>query len=98
MVMRVKASPALEPNGLDPPTPPNAPARPPPLPRWISTSPIRNRPVRMIAKLSKFASIARLPSRHTPSVVNSNSIGTTDGGQGQSRPGDVHNGQKQLGL
>ena len=37
-------SPAREPNGLDPPAPPNAPASPPPLPRWISTISISNRP------------------------------------------------------
>src|SRR5262245_54827960 len=43
MVMRVKASPAREPNGLEPPTPPKAPTSPPPLPRWIRTSRIRNR-------------------------------------------------------
>src|SRR5262245_36966542 len=33
MVILVKVSPAREPNALDPPTPPNAPASPPPLPR-----------------------------------------------------------------
>src|SRR6266513_3155882 len=49
MVMRVKVSPAREPNGLEPPVPPSAPIRPPPLPRWISTSRIKNRP-RMIKK------------------------------------------------
>src|SRR5262249_54542610 len=43
MVMRVKASPAREPKGLEPPTPPRAPTSPPPLPRWINTSRIRNR-------------------------------------------------------
>src|SRR5437588_3006592 len=49
MVMRVKVSPAREPNGLEPPVPPRAPIRPPPLPRWINTRRIRNRP-RMIRK------------------------------------------------
>src|SRR5262249_33986583 len=42
MVMRVKVSPAREPKALEPPAPPKAPAKPPPLPRWISTSRIRN--------------------------------------------------------
>src|SRR5262245_55631698 len=37
-------SAAREPHGLDPPTPPNAPASPPPLPRWISTISMSNRP------------------------------------------------------
>src|SRR5271157_1408383 len=32
-VIRVKVSPALVPNALEPPTPPKAPASPPPLPR-----------------------------------------------------------------
>src|SRR5262245_9092754 len=44
MVILVNVSPAREPNALEPPAPPKAPARPPPLPRWISTSTIRNRP------------------------------------------------------
>src|SRR6478735_5540659 len=71
--MRVKASPALEPNGLEPPTPPNAPARPPPLPRWISTSPIRNSPVRITNRFRMFAShIASAPPRSLEeSAVNS---------------------------
>src|SRR5262249_3350328 len=42
MVMRVKTSPALVPKALEPPTPPNAPARPPPLPRWIRITQTRN--------------------------------------------------------
>ncbi len=33
IVTRVKTSPALAPNALDPPMPPNAPASPPPRPR-----------------------------------------------------------------
>lgn len=33
MVIRVKTSPALAPNALEPPIPPSAPARPPPRPR-----------------------------------------------------------------
>src|ERR1700690_2300568 len=44
MVSRVNESPAREPNGLEPPEPPRAPIRPPPLPRWISTSRMRNAP------------------------------------------------------
>src|SRR5689334_5582499 len=44
--MRVNTSPALVPKALEPPTPPKAPARPPPLPRWISTRQIRNSEVR----------------------------------------------------
>jgi len=40
-VILVKTSPALVPKALWPPMPPKAPARPPPLPRWISTSAIR---------------------------------------------------------
>src|SRR3954466_4753242 len=63
MVIRVKVSPALEPNGLEPPTPPNAPARPPPLPRWISTRPIRNRLVRMTKRFRMPASMRFLPPR-----------------------------------
>src|SRR4029453_16022877 len=43
MVKRVKASPGGEPKAEEPPTPPNAPARPPPLPRWMSTIRIRKR-------------------------------------------------------
>ena len=42
IVTRVKTSPALVPKALEPPTPPKAPARPPPLPRWIRTRQIRN--------------------------------------------------------
>ena len=41
MVTRVKMSPAFEPKALDPPGPPKAPARPPPLPRWIRTRQIK---------------------------------------------------------
>ncbi len=33
IVIRVKVSPAFVPNALEPPTPPKAPASPPPLPR-----------------------------------------------------------------
>src|SRR5262249_57560796 len=47
-------SAAREPNGLDPPTPPNAPASPPPLPRWISTSSIRSNPSPSTTKLSRW--------------------------------------------
>src|SRR5579885_3218214 len=44
MVMRVKASPARDPKALEPPAPPKAPASPPPLPRWMRMSRIRNNP------------------------------------------------------
>src|SRR6516225_4288024 len=44
MVMRVKVSPAREPKALEPPEPPKAPAKPPPLPFWINTRRIRNIP------------------------------------------------------
>jgi hypothetical protein len=47
-VIFVKVSPALVPNALDPPTPPNAPASPPPFPRWIRIKQIRKSEVRMI--------------------------------------------------
>jgi hypothetical protein len=40
IVTLVKASPALVPKALWPPMPPKAPAKPPPLPRWTSTSTI----------------------------------------------------------
>ena len=40
-VILVNTSPALVPNALEPPTPPNAPASPPPFPRWIRMIPIR---------------------------------------------------------
>src|SRR6266849_807917 len=55
MVRRVKASPAREPNGLEPPTPPKAPARPPPLPRWIKTRRMRNSPLRRMKTFKKLA-------------------------------------------
>src|SRR3954465_918241 len=42
IVTRVKTSPDLVPKALEPPTPPKAPARPPPLPRWIRTRQIMN--------------------------------------------------------
>ncbi len=41
MVMRVNTSPAFAPKALEPPMPPRAPAKPPPRPRWTSTSRIR---------------------------------------------------------
>jgi hypothetical protein len=41
IVIFVKTSPAFVPNALEPPTPPNAPANPPPLPRWIKTRQMR---------------------------------------------------------
>jgi hypothetical protein len=51
-VTLVNVSPALVPNALDPPTPPNAPAKPPPLPRWIRIKQIRKRETRMISVLN----------------------------------------------
>src|SRR5215831_5814828 len=48
MVIRVKTSPALVPKALEPPTPPKAPARPPPLPRWIRITQIKNSDPRTI--------------------------------------------------
>src|SRR5262245_55902905 len=42
--------------GRAPPVPPRAPIRPPPLPRWIRTSRIRNRPSRIKKKFSGAAS------------------------------------------
>src|SRR5262245_28362117 len=44
MVILVNRSPAREPKALEPPTPPKAPASPPPLPRWINTNRIRKSP------------------------------------------------------
>jgi hypothetical protein len=38
IVIFVNRSPALVPNALCPPAPPSAPAKPPPRPRWISTT------------------------------------------------------------
>src|SRR4051794_2985997 len=48
IVTRVKISPALVPKALEPPIPPKAPARPPPLPRWMSTRQIKKSEVRII--------------------------------------------------
>ena len=50
-VIRVKMSPALVPKALEPPTPPKAPASPPPLPRWIRIRQIRKSETRMISVL-----------------------------------------------
>src|SRR5262245_30240959 len=44
MVIRVNVSPAREPKALEPPTPPKAPASPPPLPLWINTKRIKKSP------------------------------------------------------
>ena len=44
-------SPALVPKALEPPTPPKAPARPPPLPRWIRMRQIRKSETRTISTL-----------------------------------------------
>src|SRR5262245_35097893 len=41
-------SPARDPKALEPPAPPKAPAKPPPLPRWISTMNISTRLTRMM--------------------------------------------------
>ncbi len=41
IVIRVNTSPAFAPKALEPPIPPSAPARPPPRPRWTSTSKIK---------------------------------------------------------
>ena len=41
MVTRVNTSPAFAPKALCPPMPPRAPDRPPPRPRWTSTSRIK---------------------------------------------------------
>src|SRR3954464_8561640 len=51
MVTRVKTSPDLVPKALEPPTPPKAPASPPPLPRWIRIRQIRNRQISTISVL-----------------------------------------------
>src|SRR5437763_13318650 len=110
MVMRVKASPALEPNGLEPPTPPNAPARPPPLPRWISTRPIRNRPSRITSRLMKFASIGSLPASGEQEsrtdqlrsivsfAVNGKYTQLWDSEQANSRRGGLHDREERIGL
>src|SRR5438874_2580667 len=98
IVIRVKASPALEPNGL---TPPNAPARPPPLPRWMSTSPIRNSPIRMTNRFRRLAAIAigvQLPDRENRRIfsapcrtaVNSQYTDSKDAEQGGSRRQTVY--------
>jgi hypothetical protein len=47
MVIRVNKSPALVPNALWPPMPPKAPAKPPPLPRWMSIKTIKKIPVKI---------------------------------------------------
>ena len=49
IVTRVNVSPAREPKALEPPTPPKAPASPPPLPRWMSTIKIKNRLTRNLS-------------------------------------------------
>jgi hypothetical protein len=51
IVIFVNTSPALVPNALEPPTPPNAPAKPPPLPRWIRMMQIMNSEPRTIKAL-----------------------------------------------
>ena len=59
IVILVKTSPALVPKALEPPTPPKAPARPPPLPRWIRMMQIRNSEPRTIRTF-------RMPMRKSP--------------------------------
>src|SRR5205085_9957042 len=97
MVMRVKASPALDPNGLEPPTPPNAPDRPPPLPRWISTRPIRNRPLTMTNRFRMLAShiASAPPGPWKPSAVNGKYTHPSDGEQADSRR--PHDRQERVG-
>src|SRR5262249_13292410 len=68
-VMRVNKSPAREPNGLDPPTPPKAPARPPPLPRWMRIMPIRIRPDRMTTPFNTWIYHAT-PSKFTTALLS----------------------------
>src|SRR5262249_43932798 len=61
IVIFVNTSPALVPNALEPPTPPNAPAKPPPLPRWIRMMQIMNSEPRTIKAL-------RMPMRKLTSM------------------------------
>src|SRR3972149_5366206 len=70
MVIRVKRSPALVPKALWPPMPPKAPARPPPLPRWMSTSRTRK-----IAKKNK-----KKPTRNDITRLSSPRGSTSCGG------------------
>jgi hypothetical protein len=51
-VILVNVSPAFVPKALEPPTPPKAPASPPPLPRWISIRQIRKMEARTIRVLN----------------------------------------------
>jgi hypothetical protein len=55
MVIRVNKSPALVPKALCPPMPPKAPAKPPPLPRWISIKTIKKIPVKIRRIIRKTA-------------------------------------------
>src|SRR4051812_13765419 len=93
--MRVNASPALDPNGLDPPTPPKAPARPPPLPRWIRTKPIMNRPVRMTSRFKKLARNAIGPPPVSMFAVNSKYTGGTDADKSNPRPRQADDREKK---
>src|SRR5271166_2479277 len=75
--MRVKASPAREPNGLEPPTPLNAPTRPPPLPRWIRTSRIRKRPRKKRTKFNRPGNhdhTARSPFREDSAISDNQTV------------------------
>src|SRR5947208_16400812 len=95
IVIRVNASPAFEPNGLDPPTPPKAPARPPPLPLWIRTRPMRNRPSRITTRLSKLANIVDCPvPAFVRAAVSSKYTFPWDGEQAKSRHGRPHDCQE----
>ena len=53
IVKRVNLSPAREPNALDPPMPPSAPAKPPPLPFWMRTRRMRKMPMRRMNQFNK---------------------------------------------
>ena len=61
-VILVNMSPALVPNALEPPTPPKAPASPPPLPRWIRIRQIRKSEVRTISVLKMAVRCPRVES------------------------------------
>lgn len=62
MVIRVNVSPALVPNALWPPSPPKAPANPPPLPRWIRMIPIKIKAVRNNKVINNAANMLALYS------------------------------------
>src|SRR5262245_63449162 len=72
-------SAAREPNGLDPPTPPNAPASPPPLPRWISTMNISSRLNSSTTTLSRIDQVDALANSGT---ATTSGTGTAPSGGG----------------